>query len=95
MSEQFDSELIPWKEWDFDPDDHRSGNKHRNITPGWWRKYNDIKHRRSDRDVTGKHNYQHASLYNVLNALAALYVLEKYFYAVDCQVKLTTFFIEN
>lgn len=45
-----------------------------NNTPGWWKTYNQVKHTRSD-------NYQHANLNNVLNSLAALYVLEKYFYA--------------
>lgn len=44
-----------------------------NNTPVWWKMYNKVKHTRSD-------NYLHANLYNVLNALAALYVLEKYFY---------------
>jgi len=62
-------ELSPWKDWE-------------NSTPNWWEKHNDIKHNRTGKLVNGKNkfNYQHANLYNVLNALAALYVLEKYFY---------------
>lgn len=81
ISEQSDCELIPWKEWHFDLNDHRNGSNSGNVTPTWWKKYNDIKHKRSDKDADGKCNYQHASLYNVLDSLAALYVLEKYFYA--------------
>ncbi|HEY5583244.1 MAG TPA: hypothetical protein VIK78_01990 [Ruminiclostridium sp.] len=81
VSEESDCKLVPWKEWHLDPNDHKNGKNPENVTPGWWRKYNDIKHRRSDKDTTGKNNYQHANLYNVLNSLAALYVLEKYFYA--------------
>ncbi|MBZ9686811.1 hypothetical protein G9F72_010790 [Clostridium estertheticum] len=81
LSELRDCKLIPWEEWHFDPDGHRSGSNLQNITPGWWRRYNDIKHNRSSKDANGKYNYQHASLYNILSALAALYVLEKYFYS--------------
>jgi len=42
---------------------------------------NAIKHKRTSKEVNYKYNYQYANLRNVLNALAALCVLEKYFYA--------------
>lgn len=41
-------------------------------SPDWWAPYNDVKHERVD-------NYRSANLKNVVNALAGLYVLEKYF----------------
>lgn len=81
LSDKSDCELIPWEKWHFDPDDHRNSDNPQSVTPEWWQRYNDIKHGRSDKDNTGKYNYQYANLHNVLNALAALYILEKYFYA--------------
>lgn len=62
-------ELIPWEKWD-------------KVTPEWWKKYNSIKHERFNLDKinSNKYNYQHANLKNVLNSLAALYILEYYFY---------------
>lgn len=63
--------LVPWEKW-----------SHAGYAPAWWRKYNKVKHERSSLEQNGsKYNYQNANLGNVLTALAALYVLEKYFYA--------------
>lgn len=45
----------------------------KSITPLWWNAYNGVKHNRSG---DNGENYRKASLQNVLNALAALYVLE-------------------
>lgn len=41
-------------------------------SPDWWRPYNKVKHERLS-------NYKEANLKNVVNALAGLYVLERYF----------------
>lgn len=81
LSGQSSCKVTPWEAWRYEPDDSKGSNNLGNISPGWWRKYNDIKHSRSDKDSNGKYNYQYANLYNVLNALAALYILEKIFYA--------------
>lgn len=43
--------------------------------PAWWNSYNNVKHRRTDRDRNGL-MYSHANLSNVINALAGLCVLE-------------------
>ncbi|WP_427813828.1 hypothetical protein ACQKTA_00695 [Enterococcus sp. 22-H-5-01] len=47
------------------------GEKWPEVTPYWWRRYNEVKHGRSI-------NYKQANLENVLNALASLYLLEEY-----------------
>ena len=41
-------------------------------SPDWWSPHNDVKHERIE-------NYKKANLKNVVNALAALYILELYF----------------
>ncbi len=65
-------ELTPWKGWS------------PGTPPEWWKKYNKVKHDRfnSDTTDTNKRNYQHANLENVLNAQAALYVLEEKLFTV-------------
>lgn len=53
-------------------------------SPSWWQHYNAVKHRRietsKDNNVFDilKENYKGANLGNVLNSLAALYILEKH-----------------
>lgn len=44
--------------------------------PIWWDSHNDVKHRRTDCDENGRLFYTHASLSNVINAMAGLYILE-------------------
>ena len=44
-------------------------------TPDWWNKYNGVKHTRTEKE-NGKSNYMNANLKNVVNSLAALYILE-------------------
>lgn len=68
--------LAPWIEWSADANDNS-----KNVSPKWWKQYNAVKHKRTSKDVNDKYNYQFANLKNVLNALAALCVIEKYFYA--------------
>lgn len=60
-----------------------------NITPmvkfsdsvsDWWQAYNDVKHRRTEKNTGDRYNYTKANLKNVLNALAALYIFNKLMY---------------
>lgn len=44
-------------------------------TSDWWQAYNDIKHRRNDKNESGRYNYTKANMKNVLYALSALYIL--------------------
>lgn len=44
-------------------------------TPDWWIKYNGAKHNRTEKE-NGKSNYMNANLKNVVDSLAALYILE-------------------
>jgi hypothetical protein len=68
-----DLEFTPWKEW--------NGASGKYKSPDWWIMHNNIKHKRTDKDNKANFNYQHANLKNVLNSLAALCLLEKYFYS--------------
>lgn len=66
-------ELEPWKNWsDINP-------------PTWWTMYNKVKHHRMETDgITQRQYYMFANLENVLNALAALYIVEEYYvYSYD------------
>ncbi len=56
---QYELQLTPWNEW----------SQHRN--PGWWRAYNNVKHKRDD-------HFADASLENSLNAVAGLFVIVWY-----------------
>ena len=67
-------------------------------TPAWWSSYNKVKHNRislSSRDGEGS-NYAMANLGNVINALAALYLLEKtYMETVGTRDDLEAFFDQS
>ncbi len=41
----------------------------------WWSDYNKVKHNRTEQAENGRYNYQKANLKNVLDSMAALYVL--------------------
>ena len=45
-------------------------------TPSWWVDYNNVKHKRTDRDDGGATNYTKANLQNLLSAFAALFIIE-------------------
>lgn len=66
-------ELQPWKEWKEDK------------APFWWTMYNNVKHHRMEKyKETEKPYYKYANLENVLNALAALFIVEQYYiYSYD------------
>lgn len=51
-----------------------------NNSTDWWHDYNEVKHRRGDKNEQGMYNYQKANLKNVLFALAALYIVCTLFY---------------
>ena len=76
----YNIELFPWK--NISGFHIENGKKVRNL-PDWWTGYNAIKHRRinstkSNNEFTiTERNIKKANLKNVLNALAALYSLEK------------------
>lgn len=64
---QSEIELQPWKDCEVQ-------------TPIWWTYYNKVKHQRMDIDKeSNKPYYKFANLENVLNALAALYIVEQYY----------------
>lgn len=54
-----------------------------NKSPKWWRDYNKVKHGRFE-------NYQYATLENVINILAALYILDNL-----CVKRMVTRFVSN
>ena len=78
--QKFNIELNPWK--NISGFHEENGQKVRNI-PSWWNGYNAVKHRRitlqkeNNEFTVTERNIKNANLKNVLNALAALYILEK------------------
>ena len=75
--------LLPWDGWDIENDDK---SQKRCTRPEWWDIYNLIKHHRAEQNTDrGKENYKLANQINVLNALAALYILEQYTIYAYCK----------
>lgn len=74
--------LKPWENWAYTMVTQRNGSsKPEADNPDWWQKYNKIKHNRTTiNNETGLPYYKLANQKNVLNALAALYQLELYYY---------------
>lgn len=66
-------ELEPWGNWSYSK------------APTWWTMYNNVKHHRMETDKeTNRQYYKFANLGNVINALAALYIVEEYYvYSYD------------
>lgn len=82
----FDSfKLEPWKGYSVEEFENTKGAKRIKLkngckTPFWWTAYNKVKHNRTSIDSdTESPNYVKANLWNVSNAYAALYLLEKTF----------------
>lgn len=46
-----------------------------NKSADWWQSYNKVKHFRTEKNESGKYNYELANLKNILCSLAALYLL--------------------
>jgi hypothetical protein len=53
--------IKPWAKWN------------KNMSPNWWKEYNDIKH---DRNI----NYQKANMINAISSVSALLVILLYYY---------------
>ena len=77
-----DIQLTPWENWTYTMVSQKKGPpKPEADNPDWWNKYNKIKHSRTTtNNETGLPYYKLANQKNVLNALAALYQLELYYY---------------
>jgi len=41
----------------------------------WWKAYNLVKHKRTEKDESGFYNYQRANLKNVMNSLSAFFIM--------------------
>lgn len=78
----FDNELIikPFDKWKYEQYIDKKGNTRIRLvknynTPEWWTSYNKVKHHRTD-SYRGGFQFYRANLENVINAFAALYILE-------------------
>lgn len=75
--------LKPWDNYEVESYRNRRGSicirlKNNAITPSWWSAYNRVKHNRTSLDQNRNElNFVKANLWNVSNAFAALYLLEK------------------
>ena len=74
--------LTPWQEWRYSIETLSNGNTRTLVVnPDWWKKYNKIKHTRTTiNNETQLPYYKLSNQKNILNALAALYQLELYYY---------------
>lgn len=74
--------VCPWKGWSYDMQPQANGNERLSVNnPEWWQKYNKIKHNRTTiNSETQLPYYKLANQKNVLNALAALFQLELYYF---------------
>lgn len=55
------------------------------VQPKWWREYNQVKHARTSCGDDGRVNYQRANFENLIQAFAALYILEQSYMGVLMQ----------
>lgn len=74
-------DLIPWAGWDLEERLNKNNKPYIAYvdgcgSPEWWKAYTSVKHARTTID-DGRVNYQKANQKNVINALAALYVLHR------------------
>ena len=72
--------LAPWLGWEYHQKTTKRGNVHIDATnPEWWTMYNKVKHDRiAIRPETNKPYYKYANQKNVLDALAALFIVDSY-----------------
>lgn len=78
---QLDDMIVtPWFGWSYTTITDKNGKQRINAdNPEWWKKYNKVKHNRNEVDKSTKQpNYKYANQGNVLNAIAALYILNSY-----------------
>lgn len=81
MNYVVDKEYCPWANFAVERYiDAKGSNRIRTIQgtkiPSWWSEYNDVKHHRAETTKEGVYNFLKANLHNVLNSIAALYLLE-------------------
>lgn len=79
--------IAPFLNWNFSIKQTKGGKEFiESNNPEWWKKYNKVKHNRTGLDSsTGVYNYKFANQRNVLNALAALYILNSYIIVEACK----------
>jgi len=88
MIRKMDSMLLaPWLGWSYKETTNKRGNHHIDANnPEWWTKYNKIKHDRTTLcPGTGKAYYKYANQKNVLDALAALFIVDSYILNLMCK----------
>lgn len=74
----------PWRNWKYEEYKNKKGYRSLRLsdgksTPLWWNSYNKVKHERTTYNENGKTNYSLANLGNLINAMAALFIVETYF----------------
>ena len=77
-----DIKVMPWHGWSYTIGTTSNGETRIDANnPDWWQKYNKIKHKRTTtNNETHLPYYKLANQKNVMNALAALFQLELYYY---------------
>lgn len=84
-------ELRPWVKFGYERYTKKNKNKKDSICyklekdcekPKWWKDYNQVKHARTSNDEAGHANYQRANFGNLVQAFAALYILEVFYAGV-------------
>lgn len=70
--QNLEERVKPFEDWTYESDNNRN-------PPFWWKDYTSIKHDRIDM-YSGLSNFYKANLKSVLNALAALYILNEVIY---------------
>lgn len=81
VSFNMDYVLSPWKNWRYERYyDTKNRLQYRLVegtkVPFWWTSYNKVKHERTSHYKYGKSNYILANQENIINAMAALFILE-------------------
>ena len=84
-------QILPWEEWAYSIEIRGEKTILKVINPDWWKKYNKVKHTRTTiNSETQLPYYKLANQRNVLYSLAALFLLEMYYYRKLQQSHFTT-----
>lgn len=96
------TEVRPWKSFRVKQSTTKDNKKEvdavNNSTPSWWSDYNKVKHNRISLTIQNNKepNYSKANLENLINALGALYLLEKSFMeSIGTQDDIESFFDQS
>ena len=73
--------IIPWSKWTIEERTNKKNQKYLSYadgcgSPNWWKAYTDVKHARTSLD-DGRVNYHKANQKNVIDALAALFLINR------------------